>query len=89
MKYRSSKIKQEHSIIKGLKKLLQKLAKMEEVRSIIPGKISKGKTVKELHLTVQYEVEGGIKCLARGQGIQEVFILCSDIEIVKEKIKTL
>lgn len=89
MKYRSSKIKQEHSIIKGLKKLLQKLAKMEEVRSIIPGKISKAKTVKELHLTIQYEIEGGIKCIAKGQGVQEVFIICSNIEKVISTIEKL
>jgi hypothetical protein len=89
MKYRNNKIKQEHSMIKGLKRLLNKLAKLDCVKSIVPGVIARGKTTKELHLTVQYEVEGGIKTIAKGNGIQEVFILCDDVEKVKEAIKEL
>ena len=89
MKYRLSKIKQEHSMIKGLKKLLQKLAKMDEIKSIVPGRISPSKNVQALHLTFQYEIEGGIRCLAKGEGVQEIFIICDDLEKVKERILTL
>lgn len=76
-------------MIKGLKKLLQKLAVMDEIRSIIPGRISPSKNVQELHLKVQYEVEGGVKVLAKGEGVQEVFIVCDNVEAVKERIKEL
>ena len=89
MKYRDNKIKQEHGMIKGLKRLLQKLATMDQIKSIIPGKISPSKNVQELHLKVQYEIEGGLRCLAKGEGVQEIFIVCYDVEAVKERIKEL
>lgn len=85
MRYRSSKIKQEHSMIKGLKRLLQKLAKMDEIKSIVPGRISPSRNVQALHLTVQYKIQGGLRCLAHGEGVQEVFIMCDDFD--KDKIK--
>lgn len=78
MKHRRSKIKVEHGMIKGLKKLLTKLSARGDIRSIIPGRIKTSKTVKQLHLTVQYAVSGGIKCLARGDGIQEVFFILTE-----------
>jgi hypothetical protein len=86
MRHRKSKIKKQHSLIKGLEKLLLKIAALNEVKSIIPAVISPSKNTQELHLTVQYEVEGGIKCKAYGEGVQEVFIVCDNVDKVKEKI---
>lgn len=91
MRYRgSSKIKMEHSVIKGLEKLLQKIEAWEEVRSIIPGRIKPAKNSTHLHMTVQYITKTGIKCLAFSDGaVQEVFIVCSSKEEIEERIISL
>ena len=75
MKFRQSKIKCEHGMIKGLKKLLTKLSRYEIVDAIIPGTISNGKKAGKLRLTVQYYTDNGIKVLAKGDGLQEVFFI--------------
>lgn len=77
MKHRKSKIKLEHSLIKDLKKVLIKLSQVEGVTAIIPGRISPSKRVKSLYLTVQYATKDGLKLLAKGDGIQEVFVITS------------
>lgn len=73
-------------MIKGLDKLLLKVSKIEGVKSITPGRISSSKNADELYLTIQYEIEGGVRCLAKGEGIQEVFIICSDIDGFKKAL---
>lgn len=87
MKHRKNKTKRQHSIIKGLDKLLDKVAAIDGVKAIIPGKISTAKTVKELHLTVQYKTSGGIKVIAKGSGVQEVFIVCEDADLLEQEIE--
>lgn len=78
MKYRgNSKIKYEHSMIKGLKLFLESIEGWEEIKSIIPGRINQSKSYTELHLTIQYKTNDGVKCLAKGEGIQEVFFVSS------------
>lgn len=88
MKHRHDKIKCMHGMIKGLKKLLIKLSHLEYVEGIIPGRISPSKTVKELHLTIQYPTKQGLRCLAKGEAIQEVFFITTNplalIRVIKE-----
>lgn len=88
MRYRQSKIKQEHSMIKGLKALLTKLSKVAGVSAIIPGRISPSK-VKALHLTVQYRTKEGVRLLAKGDGIQEVFVITTQPETLITFIEAL
>jgi Predicted metal-binding protein (DUF2103) len=67
MRHRGSgKIKRQHSIIKGLYKLLQSIENWGEIQSIIPGRISPSTNITQLHLTVQYATTSSIRCLAKG-----------------------
>jgi Predicted metal-binding protein (DUF2103) len=87
MKFRKNKIKKEHSIIKNLEALLLIISKWDEVISIIPGRIKPANKQHKLHLTVSYMTKTGIKCIAKGDGVQEVFIVSSSPEETKTKIK--
>ncbi len=90
MKYRKNKIKQEHGIIKGLKKFLEhKVSTLDTVEGIIPGRIKVGKTPGEnLIVTYQYSTVSGAKLIARsGTSVQEVFVITSDPEEVKQAIE--
>jgi len=75
-------------MIKGLKELLQSIETWEEISGIIPGRISPSK-VSALHLTIQYETSSGIKCLAKGDGVQEVFFVSSDPKSLLFKLQEL
>lgn len=92
MKHRgSSKIKYEHEMIKGLRKLLESIEDWEEITSIIPARIKPIKAVEpRLRLTVQQRTPTGFKCLARsGSAVQEVFIVSSKLEALQKKIEAL
>jgi len=91
MKYRVAKIKYQHSIIQGLRDLLENIQNWEEIRSIIPGRINaKGrgmKVNKGIILSFQYETPTGIKCLAKNKSsVQEVFIVSNNKENLIKKI---
>lgn len=90
MKYRKNKIKQEHGIIKGLKKFLEhNVSTLDSVEGVIPGRIKVGKTPGEnLIVTYQYSTVSGAKLIARsGTSVQEVFVITSDPEKVKDIIE--
>ena len=90
MKYRKNKIKQEHGIIKGLKKfLVHNISSIESVQGIIPGRIKVGKTPGEnLIVTYQYSTVSGAKLIARsGTSVQEVFVITNDPERLKNVIE--
>ncbi len=90
MKYRKNKIKQEHGIIKGLKKFLEhEVSSLDSVEGIIPGRIKVGKTPGEkLIVTYQYSTVSGAKLIARsGTSVQEVFVITNDPEKVKDVIQ--
>lgn len=90
MRHRGSgKIKRQHSIIKGLYKLLQSIEPWEEIQSIIPGRISPSTNITHLYLTIQYATTSSVKCLAKGDGVQEVFLITSQPEKLIEKLKLL
>ena len=90
MKYRKNKIKQEHGIIKGLKKFLENnISILDSVEGIIPGRIKVGKTPGEnLIVTYQYNTVSGAKLIARsGTSVQEVFVITNNPEKLKEVIE--
>lgn len=91
MKYRgkNQKIKYEHSMIKGLAKLLESIQHWDEIKTIIPGRIKPSKNLTQLHLLVQYMTNNGIKCLAKGEGVQEVFFVSPNPEELIIRIEKL
>lgn len=93
MRYRGkhkghSKIKLEHSLIPGLRKLLEELQVWPEIHSIIPGEIKRrGGSNNQLILKVQYPTTTGVKCIARAAGcVQEVFFVGSSKERLHDKL---
>lgn len=88
MKFRgTSKIKTEHSMIKGLLKLLESIEDWEEIQGIIPGLIKPSKS-STIELTIQYITPAGLKCLAKCDGaVQEVFFVSSEPEKLKTKLQ--
>lgn len=78
---RKGKIKREHSIIYGLLPILEQVAEWDEVKTIMPGRISRtAKAVSVIHLR-QAPSLAGIKLIAHGNGVvQEVFLTSSQPE---------
>lgn len=90
MKHRKNgKIKYEHTMVKGLAKLLEKIESWPEIKSIIPGRIKPSKNLSDLHLTIQYKTKNGVKCLAKSDGVQEVFFVTSKQDELISKIEKL
>ncbi|MGH7884915.1 MAG: DUF2103 domain-containing protein [Thermodesulfobacteriota bacterium] len=92
MKYRKNKIKREHGIIKGLKSYLEKnISDLDFVSGIIPGEITVGSATGEnLIVKYKYSTLSGAKLIARsGSSVQEVFVVTSDPERLKEVIDSL
>jgi hypothetical protein len=89
MKHRgTSKIKMEHNMIPGLRKVLEKIAEWEEVSTIIPGEIKKSRSFGAVSLQTQYETPTGLKILAKANGaVQEVFLVTSQRSEVEQKLK--
>lgn len=79
-KGKNSKIKLEHSLIPGLRKLLEELQDWPEIHSIIPGEIKRrGGSNNRIILKVQYPTTTGVKCIAQSAGaVQEVFFVGSN-----------
>lgn len=75
-KFRTNKVKHEHSIIHGLRPVLDRMAACPAIQAIIPGPIDPNNSPRPLTLTVQYDTETGLKLLARsGSAVQEVFLV--------------
>jgi hypothetical protein len=90
MKHRKKKIKQQHGIIKGLKKFLElNVSSLDTVEGIIPGRIKVGKTPGEnLVVSYQYSTVSGAKLIGRsGTSVQEVFVITNEPEKVREVIE--
>uniref|UniRef100_A0A7C4JSD1 Metal-binding protein n=1 Tax=Thermodesulfobacterium geofontis TaxID=1295609 RepID=A0A7C4JSD1_9BACT len=87
---KSSKIKYEHHMIKGLREFLEKeLEPLEYVTAIFPGEIKRTKTPSPgtLRVKFQYLTNTGAKLLAYGSGVvQEIFVVTNEPEKLKEKL---
>ena len=81
-KHRVAKIKKEHTIIDGILPLLEDVAKISYVKSIIPGRINQrsGGGIST-HLQLKYNTPSGIKILGKNSAsLQEVFVVTDDAE---------
>ena len=80
------RIKRQHGRVSGLDKILDVIVKnCPHVTRIVPGriKVRRGKTPASFK--IQYPTPAGLKCLYTGTGtVQEVFLICSDLEKAKE-----
>lgn len=75
-------------MIHGLRQLLEEIEPWDEIKSIIPGEINPTKSSRPLSLDVKYNTQTGLKCLARsGSAVQEVFIVTSNPESFKQRLK--
>jgi len=74
------------TFVDGLKKVLQKLAKLESIQTVTPAIIGKVKgRSPNLQLRISVPITGGFKLIARkGQTAQEVFIIT---ELSKEDLR--
>lgn len=89
-KYRVNKIKQEHTIIDDIYPLLLKVSDLEEVHSIIPGRINRrsGNGGIRPHLTLKYNTPTGIKLIAKtNSSLQEVFVVTDFPEATMQLLK--
>ena len=74
-KYRQSKIKRKHHVVKELEPGLAFLSGLSEVDGIIPGSI-RPKVGGTLGFSFQYWTPSGFKLLGRSSGaVQEVFVI--------------
>lgn len=80
------KIKRQHGRVDGLDEILRRIIReCPHVSRIVPGriKVRRGKTPASFR--VQYPTDSGLKCLYNGTGtVQEVFLICSDMELAKQ-----
>lgn len=84
-KFRTNKVKHEHSIIPGLRPLLDRMAACPAIQAIIPGPIGPNHAPHPLALTIQYETDTGLKLLARGgAAVQEVFLVAPDRDAARQ-----
>lgn len=92
-KYRQGKLKLEHHIIEGFRDVLEKIASLEYVEVVIPGRIytKGGKASKgEKQIKFQYPTKSGAKLLIKkGITIQEIFVVTSEPQKLKEYIENL
>ena len=78
MKYRAKagKIKYEHSMIQGLRELLESLQKKPEIQSMIPAEIKPVKKSSPLKIRRMMPTPTGFKVLFHSGGaVQEVFFI--------------
>ncbi|MDI3341469.1 MAG: DUF2103 domain-containing protein [Sphaerobacter sp.] len=90
MRYRDGIIKIEHGILPGLKAVLLELTRVEDVRSIVPGRIyaARGRPGGALSVRVSAPTRTGVKLLARrGASVQEVFVVCDDPAAVERALR--
>ena len=85
---KSSKLKYEHALIRGLRPLLESIAPWEEVHSIIPGRIRPTKgSRRQIRLEIKYSTVTGLKALAKtGTAVQEVFFVTANPEAVRKRL---
>lgn len=93
MKHRtkSSKIKYEHTMIKGLREFLEReLEPLDYISAIFPGEIKKTKnTADSFRVKFQYRTKTGAKLLFYGPGaVQEVFVVTNQPEKLEEILRT-
>lgn len=87
MRHRKSKIKRQHSLIKGLQEYLERnISNRDFVEGVVPGEIKVSKATGEnLQVRYKYETLSGAKLIAKsGTSIQEVFVITKEPNKLKE-----
>ena len=76
------RIKRQHGRVNGLDAILDRIVKLcPYVQRIVPGRIKVRRGSSPPMLTVQYPTPAGLKCqFVSGGAVQEVFLICSDVE---------
>lgn len=86
-KFRQSKVKRKHHVLRDLEDGLHLIASWESVDGIIPGTISP-KSGGFMGFTFQYFTQSGLKLIGRSSGAaQEVFIITREPEQVLAKLR--
>lgn len=91
-KYRSNKIKKEHTIIEDILPLLESISIFPEIKSIIPGRINQRSSSSGLkaYLQIKYNTSSGLKLLAKNSSsVQEVFVVTTDSDKTIKRLKKL
>jgi hypothetical protein len=89
MRHRKSKIKRQHSLIKGLQEYLERnISNKDFIEGIVPGEIKVSKATGEnLLVKYKYETVSGAKLIAKsGTSIQEVFVITKEPKRLKDLI---
>ena len=89
MKLRINRVKREHSTIKNIISILEKIAHFPGVKAVIPGRIKpiRGSYPNPI---IEFKVltYSGFKCIAKSdRAVQEVFVICDKAENVLEELK--
>ncbi|NLA57940.1 MAG: hypothetical protein GX855_03420 [Firmicutes bacterium] len=80
-KHRRGGVKQQHSIIPGIRKRLQKIAACPYVQAVTPGRISSATGSQEPVIVFQYFQASGMKLIGKVPGaVQEIFVVSSQRE---------
>ncbi|HHV93700.1 MAG TPA: hypothetical protein GXX47_04080 [Firmicutes bacterium] len=80
-KHRRGGVKQQHSIIPGIRKKLEKIAACPYVQAVTPGRISSAAGSLEPVIVFQYFQASGMKLIGKVPGaVQEIFVVTSQPE---------
>ncbi|NMB45405.1 MAG: hypothetical protein GX998_03215 [Firmicutes bacterium] len=80
-KHRRGGVKQQHSIVPGIRKRLQKIAACPYVRAVTPGRISAAVGSQQPMIVFQYFQKTGMKLSGKVPGaVQEIFVVSSNKE---------
>ena len=93
MKYQKWKIKTEHHVLKEFKAFLEKLETIEDIKRIIPWRISRQqKWTWKMFVSFSYYTKSWLKYkIKKWATAQELFIVCENNKkkIVKDKIESI
>lgn len=80
------RIKRQHGRVGGLDAILNRIVRdCPHVSRIVPGRIKVRRGHSPASFKIQYPTGAGLKCLYTATGtVQEVFLICSDLEAARE-----
>lgn len=89
-KHRHDGVKEEHTIVQGLRKKLRKIATCPYIQAVTPGRISAAATgSKQPVIVFQYFQDTGMKLLGKAPGnVQEIFVVTANKEATLDWLVT-
>lgn len=88
-RFRRHGVKREHSILTEYERLLERIAALPEVQSVIPGRISGGTRARH-GVTLTVDTRSGLKLLIKSSHtVQEVFVIAPDAASARRRIEDL